>query len=706
MFFLSTSKSGLLAGIFQYISEAAARKNLRRGDTLRQQGNLEKAITAYHHAIWWDARCAAAYYNLAETLTQRQSWEDAADAFRLAFELNPDFTPAFLAWVEVLFSRRRWSKVIDACLLAIELNPRFFEAYDQLGDVYSKTNRMDQACDAYLKGIAIAPDAWHTHQKLGYTLLKQDQWETAESTFNHAIELKPDYCWSFDGLGDALVHQHRWNEAAAAYRRAVELNPDNPWHSFKQGDVLKHLGDWEQAAIAFQRCYELNPDLHGLKDRRDEVLKQQAQWSRLIDYCDSQHQLRNRSVSDNNHNVPLRILMITAYPPYPPTGGAIRLQAEIEYFGTRHRLVVASFYFSDSDEAIRQSLAPHCEFMCLLKLGARMANPEPHLPEKVRRWTTRDMWRAMQRLSELNFDIVLFDFVFVSQYRELFKESFTVLEEHNIESEILQQMLDAKSDNSGAGNTDTEKARSDLETETRMLREYEDSIWPGFSLRTTVSDEDRRRLTSRCRTGETLIVNNGVNTGGMTPVEHCQTGKILFMGHMGYYPNEDAMFFFVTEILPLLWQDDPTVNFCIAGRNPTTSVLAMTDDPRIEVIANPEDMRVVASHCCMTVVPLRMGSGTRLKILESLSMALPVVSTQLGCEGLSVTDGKHLLIRDEPEAFAKSILRIRAEPELSNHLRINGRRLVKEQYDWSGIFATYERKLMSRISNHSHDHFT
>ncbi len=685
--------------ILHKISSAAAGKKLRHGDALRQQGNLAGAVAAYHQAIWWNTNCFAAYYNLADTLTQQQCWEDAADAYCLAAELNPNFHHAFVGWIESLVKCNRWDETMEACLLTLErvsADSAAITAYIRLGDAYYKKSLFDRASNAYSEAVKLNPKAWHFQHKLGFSLLKQNRWDDAIPAFRRVLELKPDFCWSFDGLGDASSHLGQWEEAEAAYRRATELNPTFPWHPFKLGEVLIRQGKLAEAADTFQNCHKIKPDLTGLKERREEVDQLQRQWERLKEYCHNHGESQRHEGTSTCHDQRLRILLITAYPPYPPTGGAIRLFEEIKFFGSRHQLVVASFYFSESYQEIQTALAPYCELIYLLKLGEPATGRDSNLPEKVHQWSTKTMWRALQHLSGLNFDTVLFDFVFVSQYRELFKNSFTVLEEHNIESDILQQMLDTQQNSSDSNKSDTNNSRTDLETEARLLREYEDSVWPKFSLRTTVSEDDRQKLTSRCRAGETLIVNNGVNTGGMAPVEYSQNGKILFMGHMGYYPNVDAMSFFVAEILPILWQNDPTINLCIAGRHPTPSVREMDTNPRIEVIANPEDMRDVANHCCMTVVPLRMGGGTRLKILDSFSMALPVISTQVGCEGLSVTDGKHLLIRDDPEAFANAILHLRSDSELGDRLRINGRRLVKEQYGWPGIFAVYERELISR----------
>jgi len=110
-------------------------------------------------------------------------------------------------------------------------------------------------------------------------------------------------------------------------------------------------------------------------------------------------------------------------------------------------------------------------------------------------------------------------------------------------------------------------------------------------------------------------------------------------------------------------------------------------------------MSEIAKDCCLTVVPLRIGGGTRIKIPHSMAMGLPVVSTSLGSEGLSVVDGVHILIRDEPEQFADAVLQIISDPALRNNLRTNGRRLVEERYDWSRMFERLEMEIISLVNS-------
>ena len=294
-----------------------------------------------------------------------------------------------------------------------------------------------------------------------------------------------------------------------------------------------------------------------------------------------------------------------------------------------------------------------------------------------------------------------FDFIVSTVYYPLFASHFTVLNEHNIESQLLKSCTEensAKIIASLAGEVDAITPFLHPETQAKLLEEYENKTWVKFPLRSVVSDDNKQELDSRCSVGKTLVVKNGIDTRTIVPVDNSYARKLLYMGTMTYYPNIDAVLYFVESILPIIKQQDENISFCVAGREPPSIIQDLaTPESKIEVIADPQDMSKVAQECTMSIVPLRLGSGTRIKILHSMAMGLPVISTSLGCEGLEVTDGIHLLIRDHPEDFAAAVLQVKSDYELSNKLRENGRKLVEDKYDWHNIFAQYEQEIISML---------
>jgi len=149
--------------------------------------------------------------------------------------------------------------------------------------------------------------------------------------------------------------------------------------------------------------------------------------------------------------------------------------------------------------------------------------------------------------------------------------------------------------------------------------------------------------------------------------------------------------------MPHIWRIDPDIKLCIAGRNISKQIRDLGEDVRIEIIADVPDIREVAAECCASVVPLRFGGGTRIKILEAFGLGLPVVSTAKGCEGLAGEDGRHLFIRDYPEEFAAAVVNVVNDHELSDKLRQNGRKLVEDRYDWQKIFEAAEVRMLKLV---------
>ncbi len=161
--------------------------------------------------------------------------------------------------------------------------------------------------------------------------------------------------------------------------------------------------------------------------------------------------------------------------------------------------------------------------------------------------------------------------------------------------------------------------------------------------------------------------------------------KLLFVGTLNYPPNQDAIRFFCSEILPRVQAQQPNVSLSIVGANPTQSILDLHDGRSVFVHPNVPEMAPFVQGAALSIVPLRVGGGTRLKILESLALGTPVVSTTVGAEGLDLQDGEHLLLADSPDAFANAVVRVVRDSALRDRLAESGRRRVAQRYLWSSI---------------------
>ena len=177
--------------------------------------------------------------------------------------------------------------------------------------------------------------------------------------------------------------------------------------------------------------------------------------------------------------------------------------------------------------------------------------------------------------------------------------------------------------------------------------------------------------------------------------------SLVFTGLMSYRPNIDGIVYFVEEILPLIHRVRPQVKLAIVGAGAGEEVLRLAG-PQVTVTGAVPDMRAYFAGAAAAIVPLRMGSGTRLKVLEGLAMGKPMVSTSVGCEGIHVRSEDHLLIADDPSAFADAVLRALGDPALAAGLARRGRALVEREYGWASIAAHLEAFYRQVLAGKTH----
>jgi glycosyltransferase involved in cell wall biosynthesis len=253
----------------------------------------------------------------------------------------------------------------------------------------------------------------------------------------------------------------------------------------------------------------------------------------------------------------------------------------------------------------------------------------------------------------------------------------TILDLHNIESVLHMRCAEVESGVIGLVHRVFYKA----------ARELEQRWIPGYSSVLATSHSDAalvRSIAPKCRV---TMYPNAIPLVPEPP--HSPDDSIVFSGNMEYHPNLDAVRYFAAEIWPILRERHPTLVWRLVGRNPD-SVKPFTDDPRIQVVGSVADAVPELARSKIAVVPLRTGSGTRLKILEAWAAGIPVVSTSIGAEGLPGRDGEHLLLADSPAAFAGAVTRLLSCPELCRSFGMAGRLLVEKEFTWETAWKSLD----------------
>jgi glycosyltransferase involved in cell wall biosynthesis len=170
---------------------------------------------------------------------------------------------------------------------------------------------------------------------------------------------------------------------------------------------------------------------------------------------------------------------------------------------------------------------------------------------------------------------------------------------------------------------------------------------------------------------------------------------------MDWYPNEDAVLYFINAILPYIQREVPAVRLTVVGRNPTCRVRTAAEKVDVKVTGTVPDVRPYVSEAAVYVVPLRIGGGTRLKIFEALAMGKAVVSTTVGAEGLPLVAGEHFVQADDPIDFARNVIWLLGDPDRRKALGAAGRRLVEERYSWSQVAREFETLCEKEIGRHA-----
>jgi len=208
-----------------------------------------------------------------------------------------------------------------------------------------------------------------------------------------------------------------------------------------------------------------------------------------------------------------------------------------------------------------------------------------------------------------------------------------------------------------------------------------------------VSECDRHALLEIEPRANVFVVENGVDVEFLAKLAGPDPGegdprrfRVLFVGAMDYHANVEAVERFAREVWPLV-RERPGLVFTIVGRSPAASVRALAEMPDVEVTGTVADVRPFYREALVQVVPLRIGGGTRLKILESMAAGVPVVTTALGAEGLRAQPGKDYLLAESPGDFRDCIGRLAENPRLVQRLTESAWDLVRRHYDWSATCA-------------------
>ena len=385
----------------------------------------------------------------------------------------------------------------------------------------------------------------------------------------------------------------------------------------------------------------------------------------------------------------MKILYVTARLPYPPfKGDQVRGYHQLRLLSRKHQITLLSFGDAASTQRAQAELANFCEQIILVPLK----KPEAILrcvrgifspyPFQTLLYQSAQMSQALQtQLASAQFDLVHVQLARMAPYLQNVSHIPRVID-----------LIDALSVNMERRfQRDHGPMKLASYIEWQRMRQYERVICEKFDQATIVSASDRRTI------GEfsNLHINaNGVDLAQFPFVatEGRNPKKLVFSGNMNYFPNVNAVCWFVERVFPLVQAKVPDIQFDIVGVNPHADILKVAKQNRaITVTGYVEDIQAYLAQAAIAVVPMQSGSGMQFKVIESMACGTPVVATQYALGGIDVVHGEHLMLADTPLDFAEQVIKLLADLPLRQHLACNGRQLVEQQYSWEQTVADLER---------------
>lgn len=292
-------------------------------------------------------------------------------------------------------------------------------------------------------------------------------------------------------------------------------------------------------------------------------------------------------------------------------------------------------------------------------------------------------------LTQNHYDAVLFEGIFIAGYH-VPNNLPVIIDQHNIEHELLQRTY--------------QQERSWVRKwynrwETRKLKPIE--LERCRKAQGVLVTSEREYLLLKQLAPQCLVevVPNGVDTKTFKLIDAQQEvdHRLVFTGTMSYHPNTQAVLFFARECWPLIRAQLPQATWQIVGNSPPPEIERLAELPGVTVTGTVPNVQPYLAAASVVVAPLLVGSGTRLKILEALAMQKAVVSTSLGCEGLAVKDGEHLIVADQPESFALAVIDLLQHAKKRASLGNAGRALVDAEYSWERCGKALNRALEKMV---------
>jgi len=390
----------------------------------------------------------------------------------------------------------------------------------------------------------------------------------------------------------------------------------------------------------------------------------------------------------------MKLLILAPSLPLPPTdGGKIRVLNLLRRAATEFDVTVLALQTEATDDDAADELRD--EGITTILVPRSPARVPPLTPQAMARAVTRGVplaaakyflpayRRALAELLEATpFDLVHFEMVHMAQYLPTvrrFTNAPVLLSTQNVDSDVWRRATDHQP---------TWLRRKAFGWQANVFERTERREGPKFDGITAASDRDAEMYRTLVPGVPVEAVDNGVDLAGYTPrPDDEEPATFVYTGSYDWLPNADAVAYFCREVWGRIREALPDARFFAVGKAPTDEMQSYHGRDGVTVTGRVPEVHPFIARASVYVVPLRIGGGTRLKILEAMGMGKAIVSSSIGCEALDVEPGRDLCVADDPEAFAERAIGLATDVEQRRELSAAGRRRVEERYGWEAIGA-------------------
>lgn len=395
----------------------------------------------------------------------------------------------------------------------------------------------------------------------------------------------------------------------------------------------------------------------------------------------------------------MKILFLSAWFPLAPDNGSkIRVYNMLRSLSSRHEVTLLSFIRPGdvNSTPARQEICKTCQTVpwrpfrpARAKAVLGYLSPTPR--SLVDTFSTQMARLVSEASAGLHVDVVIASTIEMARYALSVPARAHVLEEHNFTTRLMRERYKRQ--------TNPIARLASWLTYAKYLR-YEADLFARFDAVTMVSEVDAAAVRSSLPKKPLVkVIPNGVDLCEY-PSDDIMAHRsgVIFTGSLTYAANLNAVRYFLTEIWPLVKQELPAEHLKITGRHDGVDVREFSACAGVELTGYVDNIRSVLRQSAISVIPIREGGGTRLKILEAMALGTPVVSTSKGAEGLEVTSGQDIWIADDPREFAELICRTLKHPDLGARMAKSAADLVRAKYDWKFIGNEFEALLQATVS--------